>query len=80
MNEAQSKAFDAGNYAAAYEAPNEGDDFRAAFKAFDIGRRFQTDAGERMAFMCGFFSSYELSEVPSNVREELAAARKTFGL
>lgn len=73
MNEAQSKAWDRGNYCNAYETQ----DWETAY-----AENSDKLLGENVAqaFLCGFFSSYELSEVNDDiVREELASARELFG-
>lgn len=73
MTLAQSRAFDRGNYCNAYETT----DWETAYA--DNCDSLQGD-GVAQAFLCGFFSSYELDEVGDEmVREELAVARAMFG-
>lgn len=50
-----SQAFDAGNYANAYESTD--------LESFDLD---EMDAHERVAFVLGFFGSYSLDEIGSD--------------
>jgi hypothetical protein len=72
MNKHQTRAFERGNYCSAYETQ----DFEEA-----EAKHFMSCQGKGMreAFMCGFFSSYELDEA-GGAREELEAARKLFDI
>lgn len=62
-----SHGFDAGNYANAYETEN----LEVAMQ----GRRvFEKSEAYRTAFILGFYSGYELHEIPGSRREEFDEA------
>lgn len=68
--DAECRAFDAGNFANAYETA----DWEAAWED-----HCEEHAEARHAFLLGFFSSYELHEVSEDVRDEVEIARWTYG-
>lgn len=71
MTEAQTRAFDRGNYCNAYETQ----DVDAAWDR--AAEKLKADRAPE-AWLCGFFSSYELHEVPSHWRAALEISRAMF--
>lgn len=80
--DSMSRAFDAGNYASAYES----NDLETALEAFneetdddceaclDGDRHAHRSDHERAAFVLGFYSSHALHEIPAGMRDEFDAA------
>lgn len=66
----ESRAYDAGNYCNAYETT----DWETAW-----AEHCEEHASAPHAFLLGFFSSYELSEISDDIAEEVASARAAYG-
>lgn len=75
LTEKQSRAFSAGNYASAYGA----EDFSTALANDELDAErfpiYPEGSPEREAYMAGFYSSFEIGEVPLEHRETVACWR-----
>jgi hypothetical protein len=74
QKDAFSRGFDNGNYACAYET----EDFEAHFERLTPhAREYRNKAPEAFAAgaLLGFFSSFELNEIPEEYRERVAELR-----
>jgi hypothetical protein len=65
------RGYDAGNYASAYDA----NDVEEAWDAYGLGLGIDIYEG----FVLGFFSSYELDEIPEEHQGEVASLRDVYG-
>jgi hypothetical protein len=65
------RGYDAGNYASAYDT----NDVKEAWDTYGLGLGIDTYEG----FVIGFFSSYELGELPEERRGEVASLRDVYG-
>lgn len=74
-SESYSRGFDHGNYGNAYETSD--------WEAFVMGRHAETPEGldeteYRAGMLLGFFSSYEIHEIPGEVADEVERLRAKY--